>query len=146
MMKKRYPGLAVLLLAIALAFSPLKGAAAEETTLFVNMTTDDPWTAHMALNYAQQVQSMGHPVVLFLNVRAVRLANKALPDGEADADAKAARQALQAMIANGATVYVCGMCTKKAGMTEADWIDGVKPGGKETIAVQMAASTRTISY
>ncbi len=147
MTKRFYLGLALVVLVCTLALAPLKTADADDdTTLFINLTTDDPWAAAMALHYAGQVRTMGHRVVLFLNVRAVRLADKAIPESDAGADTKAVQATLREIVANGVTVFVCGMCTKKAGMTEADWIDGVKPGSRETIEIQMAASTKTMSY
>jgi hypothetical protein len=38
------------------------------------------------------------------------------------------------------------MCSDNAGMTPADWIDGTKPGGAETIKMQMAPATKVMSY
>lgn len=143
----RLSKLVLLLIVFALTLPPLKSVnAADDSTLFINLTSDDPWTAKMAFHYAKQVQEIGHPVVVFLNVRGVRLADKAIPDGSADPDTQAAQETLQAMIADGATVYVCRMCTTKAEMSESDWIEGVKPGSKETIDIQMAESTRVMSY
>jgi predicted peroxiredoxin len=56
-----------------------RAAHSEKTTLFLDMTSDDAWTAQMGLGYAEQVLAAGYPVVVFLNVRAVRLADRTLP-------------------------------------------------------------------
>ena len=122
------------------------GVDAAKTTLFVNITTDDTWTAHMALFYAEQVLGMGHPVAVFLNVRGVRLADRDTPQEPDALSGKTSREMLQNLIGKGATVYVCGMCTKLAGMTEDDWIEGALPGSKETIRLQMAPTTKVMSY
>ncbi len=139
----------LLVLACVLAWTlPVPQAASDEdrTSLFLNVTTDDVWAAEMAFFYAENVIKMGHPVAVFLNVRGVRLAHKTAPQAAGASSGKPPRQMLADLIAKGATVYACGMCTKEAGMTEADWIEGVRPGGPETIKLQMAPATKVMSY
>ena len=147
--------LAVLILTLSIAFAatapwtaPSVHAAgtADKTTLFVNLTTDDAWTAQMAFTYADKVLDTGHPVVVFLNVRAVRLADRNIPHHRGGLSGKAPAEMLKSLMAKGATVYVCPSCTTQAGMTKADWIDGVKAGGPDTIEVQMAQTTKVMSY
>lgn len=116
-------------------------AADTPTTLFVNLTTDDAWTNEMGLFYAQKVLDAGHPVVVFLNVRAVHVAVK-----DVTAELKPAQDALMALMAKGAKVHVCGMCTKKAGLTQEQWIEGAVAGGAETIKIQMSTGTQVLSY
>ncbi|MGF1641594.1 MAG: DsrE family protein [Rhodospirillales bacterium] len=138
-----------LMAAVAMALpagSPARADARSDTTLFVNLTTDDPWSATMAFGYADMVRKAGHPVVVFLNVRAVRLADRTRPPETPAPDGKGPRALLEGLIANGVTVYVCPMCSEKAGLAEADWIAGVKRGGPETIKVQMAPATKVMSY
>ncbi len=141
-----WSALVTLMLVTAPVTMSRAAADAESTTLFVNLTTDDAWTADMAFHYARQVRQMGHPVVLFLNVRAVTLANKAMAEGTDAAELAATQERLKTLIADGATVYVCGMCTERAGLTSDDWIDGVLPGSKDTIQVQLAPSTKVMSF
>jgi predicted peroxiredoxin len=136
-------GMAVLLGSV---YAPSAASEHEKTTLFVNLTTDDSWSAHMAFSYAEKVMSAGYPVVLFLNVRAVRLADKAMPQEQDPASGKTAAESLMALMKDGATVYVCPSCTERAGMTKERWIAGVKPGSMETISVHMAENTKVMSY
>ncbi len=101
--------------------------------LFVNLTTDDTWSAHTAINMAQTGVDQGlNPVVLFLNVRAVYLADrKRLPATESNSDLNT-HQKLQAFIAAGGQVLACPSCSREAGLTQTDYIDGVmfgEPGG-----------------
>lgn len=133
-------------LAVPLAPSLQAAQTTQKTGLFLNLTSDDAWTAQMAFTYAGMVLERGHPVTVFLNVRGVRLADKNVPQRRDGVTGKAPRTLLRALIDKGATVYVCAMCTKEAGMTQEDWIDGVKPGGPETIQAQMAPSTKVMSY
>lgn len=134
---------------VAMAATQQQASATEgdtQSTLFLNLTSDDPWSAQMALGYASKVLDLGHPVVVFLNVRAVRLADKNTPGAPGALSGKTPAELLQGLMQSGATVYVCPSCTKAAGLSDDDWIDGVKAGGPETIEVQMAPSTRVMSY
>jgi hypothetical protein len=44
--------------------------------LFINMTTGDSWRGWMGLHFAHSTLKMGHPVAVFLNLDAVKLAAK----------------------------------------------------------------------
>jgi predicted peroxiredoxin len=150
MSAKRFVILIVGLIAAACvtgtAVVPTHAEDRPDTTLFLNLTTDDTWTATMALGYAGKVREAGYPVVVFLNVRGVRVADKNFPPDRYGPGEKTPKEILEGLIAAGATVYVCPMCSENAGMSQADWIDGAKPGGEETIKVQMAPSTQVMSY
>lgn len=118
------------------------GRLAPSRTLFLSLTTDDPWTNEMALSYGEKTLNSGHRVVVFLNVRAVELAKDTPPDSLAKA-----QQSLKALQAQGATVFVCPACSARAGITVPDgWIEGVEAGGPETIAIQMHSDTSVLSY
>lgn len=115
-------------------------------TLFLNMATDDLWTAQMIETYAGTVLGMGHPVVIFLNVRGVRLQSKTTPQPKAGLSGKTPVDMLKGLIEKGAAVHVCPTCTEQAGMSPKDWIDGVKAAGPETVKIQMDPSTKVMSY
>jgi predicted peroxiredoxin len=150
MSAKRFVIMIVGLIAAACVIGPAVAPAHAEdrpdTTLFLNLTTDDTWTASMALAYAGKVREAGYPVVVFLNVRGVRVADKNFPPDQRGLGDKTPKELLEDLIAKGVTVYVCPMCSDNAGMTQADWIDGTKPGGAETIKAQMAPATKVMSY
>lgn len=141
---------ALLLLAALPGLATLPGlAAAEEgdkTRLFLNLTTDDVWTSQMAFTYANKVLDQGHEVVVFLNVRAVRLAHRDIPQPVYGQRDTTARQDLEALIGRGARVFVCPGCTLQAGMTPDDWIEGVEPGGPALIALQLDPGSKILSY
>ena len=138
----------VLLVALAAPLAAPPAAAQEQaqTRLLVNLTSDDVWTNQMAFGFANKVMDAGYEVVLFLNVRAVRVAHRDVPQPVEGMRGKTAREELEALVARGARVFVCPSCTAQAGMTPDDWIDGVEAGGPELIALQMDPLTRTISY
>lgn len=118
----------------------------DQTTLFLNLTTDVAWETQMALSYAEKVRDMGHPVVVFLNSRAVRWANAVVPQPTLAAPEKTPRDILAHLLAKGVEVHVCPMCTEYAGLSHEDWMDGVVAGGPKTIEIQMDPLTKVMSY
>lgn len=100
----------------------------------------------MAFGYANKVMDQGHEVVVFLNVRAVKLAHRSIPQPVDPQRELTARDELTALMERGARVFVCPGCTLKAGMSQEDWIDGVEPGGPELIALQMDPLSMIVSY
>ncbi|MDF1718282.1 MAG: DsrE family protein [Antarcticimicrobium sp.] len=110
-------------------------ARADEGTkrgLFVNLTTDDTWAAAKAILFAHQKSlKNGHDTAIWLNVRAVYLADKKRAShvhGLMAQSGTSIQDMLTAFMADGGTVIMCGACSKAAGLTKADYIDGVEMG------------------
>ena len=122
--------------------------ATESKALFINLTSDDTWTASMAISIAHNALRMGHqPVTIFLNVRGVYLADKRRsPATEGNGDLTI-HQRLQKFIEDGGTVIACPNCSRKAGLTQEDLIEGVVLGQEGGILpLLFAPNTVTISY
>jgi sulfur relay (sulfurtransferase) complex TusBCD TusD component (DsrE family) len=122
--------------------------AAASAGLFVNLTTDDTWTASMAISLAHKALRSGHqPVTIFLNVRGVYLADKErLPATEGNSDLNI-HQKLQALIKDGGRVIACPSCSREAGLTQQDFIEGVVLGEEGgALPLLFAPNTVTISY
>jgi len=101
--------------------------------LLVNITTDDTWNANMALSLATTAREQGvEPVIVFLNVRGVYLADsERLPATEGNSEVNI-HERLQAFVAAGGQVIACPSCSREAGLTQEDYIEGVvigEPGG-----------------
>ena len=101
--------------------------------LFVNLTTDDTWSAAKAIMFAhEKALKNGHePVAIWLNVRAVYLADKKRPShvhGLMAESGTSIQAMLNAFIADGGQVIMCSACSQAAGLTQADYIDGVTMG------------------
>ena len=131
--------LVTLLAFIAISAAP---AAAQDTPpagLFVNLTTDDTWSAAKAIFFAHEkaLKNGVKPVAIWLNVRAVYLADKKRPSNvpglmrEAD---KSIQDMLSDFMADGGVVIACQACTKAAGLTPDDYIDGVKMGSWDVVS------------
>lgn len=121
-------------------------AAQDQRTLLINLTTDDVWTNQMAFGYANAVLDAGYDVAVFLNVRSVVLANEHVPQHTEGARGQTAHEELTALIERGARIFVCRGCTRQAGLSPDDWIDGVEPSGADLIAIQMAPTTSIMSF
>jgi sulfur relay (sulfurtransferase) complex TusBCD TusD component (DsrE family) len=107
--------------------------AAQGGGLVVNITTDDTWSATMALSLATTAREQGvEPVIVFLNVRGVYLADsERLPATEGNSDLNI-HERLQAFVEAGGQVVACPSCSREAGLTQEDYIEGVtlgEPGG-----------------
>jgi len=100
--------------------------------LFVNLTTDDTWAAAKAIMFAHQKSLKGgHDTAIWLNVRAVYLADKKRAShvhGLMAEQGTSIQDMLAAFMADGGTVIMCGACSQAAGLTKADYIDGVEMG------------------
>lgn len=125
--------LAKFLLAFSLLLMPLAAHADDaKPGLFVNLTTDDTWAAAKAIMFAHEKSlKNGHPTAIWMNVRAVYLADKKRPShvhGLMAEKGISVQDMLSNFMADGGVVIMCGACSKAAGLTKADYIDGVQMG------------------
>ena len=136
-----------LLLLLCLALIVATPALADQPKLFVNLTSDDPWRAGMALKFSENALKQRHPVTIFLNIRGVNIAAKNIPQYTNGITGKTTRQMLKDVMAAGAKVIVCPMCMKQAGLEKDDLIKGVTIGDpKITLPLLFAEDTRVMSY
>jgi predicted peroxiredoxin len=139
--------LKTLLWALLMSLAFALPAQAAERPLFVNLTSDDAWRAGMALSFSNNALKRGHPVTVFLNVEAVRIADTTLPQGTNSVTGKTPIEMLKGLIADGATVIVCPMCMKAAGVQPGDLVAGAQMGKPElTLPRLFGDDTQVISY
>jgi predicted peroxiredoxin len=135
---------------IALAaaiFAAAPCSAAEKATLLVDLTTDDVWTNQMGLGIVRKyVDTTGGPAAVFLNVRAVVLANRKVPQHTGALAQKDFHSLLRELMAKGVRVYVCGECTKQAGLSIDDRLDGTEIGGTALLELLADPKTNVLSY
>lgn len=115
------------------ATPPVVEAPAPKMGLFINLTTDDTWAAAKAISFAhEKVLANGHtPVAIWLNVRAVYLADKKRPShihGLMAEKGTSIQDMLTAFMADGGQVIMCAACSAAAGLTQEDYIEGVTMG------------------
>ncbi|NVK97074.1 DsrE family protein [Ruegeria pomeroyi] len=123
---------ALMLTGLALVAPEPSQAGEDKPGLFITLTTDDTWAAGKAIMFAhQRALKSGYDTAIWLNVRAVYLADKKRPShihGLMAGQGATIQDMLSAFIADGGTVLMCGACSKAAGLTQADYIDGVTMG------------------
>lgn len=134
-MSKLIKSLLALAFIAAATLAPVQPAQAQDGKmgLFVNLTTDDTWAAAKAISFAhQKVLKNGHqPVAIWLNVRGVYLADTKRAShvhGLMAESGTSIQDMLTAFMADGGQVIMCGACSKAAGLTKDDYIDGVVMG------------------
>ncbi len=96
--------------------------------LFINMTSGDPWHGWMGFHFADSTLRMGHPVTIFLNLEAVKLAAKAGKQPKEGAQQREPRTILAEFIKDGGVVLMCGPCMEKYHLKMDNLIHGVQMG------------------
>lgn len=142
---------AVIFVLVTSAFTT---AYAESTKggLFVNLTTDDTWAATKAVMFAhEKVLKKGYkPVVIWLNVRGIYLIDKKRAShvhGLMKDKGLSVQDMLKAFIKDGGQVIACSACSKAAGLTPDDFIDGVIMGNPDLVmGLLFAPGVKTLSW
>jgi sulfur relay (sulfurtransferase) complex TusBCD TusD component (DsrE family) len=149
---KRFTLVAVALTLLLSGLTLNLQAAEEKGGLFVNLTTDDTWAAAKAIMFAhEKVLKAGHkPVAIWLNVRGIYLADKKRPShvhGLMRGKDQSIQDMLQAFAKDGGLVIACAACSKAAGLTEADFIDGVQMGNPDLVmGLLFDPTVKTLSW
>jgi len=125
----------------------LARSAPQNNPLFVNMTTGDSWRGWMGLHFAHATLKQGHPVAIFLNLDAVKLAAKNAEQQKKPSMQCVPREILADFIRDGGVVLMCGPCMAEFGLTMDDLVPGVqlgKPG--YTQGFIFAENARTLTW
>lgn len=151
MMKQRR----IFAMAVAILLSGLvsvASAADAKGGLFVNLTTDDTWSAAKAILFAhEKVLKQGHkPVAIWLNVRGIYLIDKKRPShvhGLMKEKGQSIQDMLRAFMNDGGVVIACAACSQAAGLTESDFIEGVQMGNPDLVkGLLFDPSVKTLSW
>ena len=130
-----------------LATSHLSAADGEQK-LFVNLTSDDMKRAAMAIGFSSKILAKKKiPVTLFLNVDAVRIADKRIP-GSTYVTGKSLQAMPIEFMKLGGRVIICPMCLQTVGgIAKDDLLEGVEIGGPDvTWPLLFAKGTTVLSY
>lgn len=131
----------LLALITAVLVSGLASTATAANTkggLFINLTTDDTWSAAKAILFAhEKVLKAGHtPVAIWMNVRAIYLIDKKRPShvhGLMRQEGQSIQDMPAAFMNDGGVVIACGACSHAAGLKKTDFIDGVQMGNPDLV-------------
>jgi len=126
-------------------------SAPQKNPLFLNMTTGDLWRGWMGLHFAHSTLKMGHPVAVFLNLDAVKLAANDPDKFGKDAKDSMRRRMPQSIIADiirdGGIVLMCEPCMAEFGLKLDDMVPGVQMGRPGyTQGFIFAENARTLSW
>ena len=131
------------------AHDDLTGALAspENHPLLVHMTTADSWRGAMGLEFAQAMLKIGHPVAVFLNLDAVKLALRTGEQEKKSSMQQIPRDLVADLIRGGAVVLLCQPCLEEFGLRLDDIVPGVqlgRPGYLENFV--FADNVRTLTW
>lgn len=146
-----------ILMAIAMITASLTAPIAQaeadpDRGLFINLTTDDTWSAAKAIMFAHEKALKGghEPVAIWLNVRAVYLADRNRAShvhGLMREQNRSIQDMLTDFIADGGQVIMCGACSAAAGLTKEDYIAGVTMGNWPVVeALLFDPNVATLSW
>ena len=133
--------LIALLSLLGFAFTPV--AADESQTIIYYLTSDDAWSAEMALDGAGRDLASGHDVVIRLNHSATSIASNTLMSEVASATGMTLQQKLEGTLKQGARVIICPVCMRESHMTESDLIAGIIIGEPDVTSEAMTAENTT---
>jgi predicted peroxiredoxin len=146
-----------LLTGLALVFAVPKGqahdadqlanSAPQKNPLFINMTSGDSWRGWMGLHFAHATLKQGHPVAIFLNLDAVKLAARTGEQEMKPTMQRPPREILADFMKDGGIVLMCGPCMNEFGLKLDDLVPGVqmgKPGYTQSFI--FAENARTLTW
>lgn len=119
----------------------------ENHPLLVHMTTGDSWRGAIGLEFAQAMLKSGHPVAVFLNLDAVKLAVRAGEQEKKPSMQQIPRDIVADLIRGGAVVLVCQPCLQELSLKLDDVVPGVqvsRPGYLENFI--FADNVRTLTW
>lgn len=125
----------------------LAASAPQKNPLFINMTTGDSWRGWMGLHFAHATLKMGHPVAVFLNLDAVKLASLKGEQEKKPSMQRIPRDIVADFIRDGGTVLMCGPCMAEFGLKMEDLVPGVQMGRPGfTQSFIFAENARTLTW
>jgi predicted peroxiredoxin len=125
----------------------LANSAPQKNPLFLNMTSGDSWRGWMGLHFAHATLKQGHPVAIFLNLDAVKLAANSGAQEMKPTMQRAPREILADFMKDGGIVLMCGPCMTEFGLKLDDLVPGVqmgKPGYTQSFI--FAENARTLTW
>jgi predicted peroxiredoxin len=115
--------------------------------LLIHMTSGDSWRGAMGLEFAQAMLKIGHPVAVFLNLDAVKLALRTGEQQKKPSMSLLPRELIADLIRGGAIVLICQPCLQEFGLKLDDIVPGVqlgRPGYLENFV--FADNVRTLTW
>jgi len=136
-----------LALALLISIAAAAAHAQDKPGLFVNLASGDSWRGWMALHFAHMTLRQGHPVTVFLNLDAVKLAATGAVQEKRPSMMRTPIEILPDLVRDGAVVLVCGPCLVEFGLTLESLVPGLKLGAPGlTQSYLFAKDVRVLSW
>jgi len=119
----------------------------QDHPLLMHMTSGDPFRGAMGLEFAATMLKSGHPVAVFLNLDAVKLALRTGGQEKRASALQAPREIIGDLIRDGAVVLICEPCLAELGLKLDSVVPGVqlsRPGYLENFV--FADNVRTLTW
>ncbi len=119
----------------------------ENHPLLIHMTTGESWRGATGLEFAQAMLKSGHPVAVFLNLDAVKLAVRTGEQEKKPSMQQVPREIIADLIRGGAIVLICQPCLQEFGLALDNIVPGVqlgRPGYLENFV--FADNVRTLTW
>ena len=100
----------------------------QDHPLLLHMTSGESWRGASGLEFAQAMLKIGHPVAVFLNLEAVRLALRTGEQEKKPSMQQVPRELIAELIRGGAIVLICQPCLADLGLKLDDIVPGVQVG------------------
>lgn len=128
---------------------PTPAASSEPATVFFSVTSDaqqDAQSVDMAMKLAGFSLDEGRRVVMFFNVKGVRIPVNQFPDDFAVKENQPIKTQLAELIKRGADVHVCPICMKALEVEESDLIEGAKVTTRPSLFANIGPATAVFTY
>ena len=119
----------------------------QDRPLLIHMTTGESWRGATGLEFAQAMLKIGHPVAVFLNLDAVKLALRTGEQEKKRSMQQIPRDLVADLVRGGAVVLICQPCLEEFGLRLDDVVPGVqlgRPGYLENFV--FADNVRTLTW
>ena len=107
---------------------------------------EDPERATLPFIVGNVAATADQEAVVLLTIEGVWLATRCYADGIQKEGFQPLKEVMDAFVANGGQIWVCGACTKPRGITEDDLISGAKIVTAANVVEYLASGAATLDF
>lgn len=107
---------------------------------------EDPERATLSFIVGNVAAAADQSTAVLLTIEGVRLGTKGYADDIHKEGFQPLREVMQAFVANGGQIWVCGTCAKPRGITEADLIEGAHVVTAAYVVQYLASGATSITF
>src|SRR6185312_10811112 len=107
---------------------------------------EDPERATLPFIVANVAANADQEAVVLLTIEGVWLATKGYADTIEKAGFPPLREVIQAFVANGGQIWVCGTCAKPRGISETDLVEGARIVTAANVVERLAEGAASMDF